>query len=74
VPRDKLLPKIAKLNESGIFKETFLISALNGDRVEEVVVRKFLYMYFISAFLSSSSYLILGVFDFKSTTKRLAVR
>ena len=37
-PKDRLLPIIAKLNESGLFKETFLISAMQGDRIDELLV------------------------------------
>jgi len=33
-PKDKLLPVIAKLNEGGLFAETFLTSALKGARVD----------------------------------------
>jgi GTP-binding protein Era len=33
-PKDKLLPVIAKLNEGGLFVETFLTSALKGARVD----------------------------------------
>jgi len=36
VPKDRVLPKIHKLNETGMFKETFLISALNDHRVDEL--------------------------------------
>lgn len=36
VPHEKLLPLIAELNISGIFVETFMVSALNGDGVEDL--------------------------------------
>lgn len=37
-PQELLLDKITKLNESGLFKETFLTAAIDGDRVDELKV------------------------------------
>lgn len=34
IPRDKLLPLAARLNESGVFDETFMISGLKGDGMD----------------------------------------
>lgn len=37
VPRAQLLPLAARLNETGIVTETFMISALNGDGVDDLL-------------------------------------
>ena len=40
-PRDRMLPLIAKLNESKLFTDTFLISALKGHETDELKVYLF---------------------------------
>ena len=36
VPREKLLALSQEINEAGVFRETFMVSALNGDGVEDL--------------------------------------
>lgn len=49
-PKDSILPKIQKLNESGIFKETFFTNALEGERIDELRVTisdSYIYLFII---------------------------